>query len=179
MGGKSMSENQSVSKLVSRVEGMDLIIERDFEAPRDLVFSAFSEPVHLAAWWGPQGWETTVYEMDFKVNGSWKYSMKCVDNNQGDFFGMLSCGMAVYQEIVIPEKIVYQDLFTDSEFNVLPDMPGMVITVEFVEKEGKTTVISRTKFSTAEALKQVVDMGVVEGMSSQYEKLEKYLSEIQ
>jgi hypothetical protein len=49
-GGVKLSENKSVNKLVSRIEGMELIIERVFEAPRELVFSFFSDPVHLAAW---------------------------------------------------------------------------------------------------------------------------------
>lgn len=179
VGGIKLSENKSVNKLVSKVEGMELIIERDFDAPRELVFSVFSDPVHLAAWWGPQGWETEVREMDFKINGVWLYCMTCVDKNQGDFFGMKSCGKAVYHVIVVPEKIVYTDMFTDTDYNVLPEMPETVVKMDFLEKDGKTTIITRSQFSTAEALKQVVDMGAVQGVSSQYERLDNYLSHVQ
>lgn len=174
-----MSEQKAVNSLISRVEGQELIMERVFDAPRDLVFSVFSDPVHLSAWWGPQGWETEVREFDFKVNGSWLYCMKCVDENQGDFFGMESCGKAVYQEITAPEKIVYKYMFTDRDGNVLPDMPEMIITMEFIEHGSKTKIITTSHFSTAEALKQVVDMGAVEGFTSQYRRLDDYLNEIQ
>lgn len=174
-----MSEQKAVNSIKSRVEGQELILERVFDAPRELVFSVFSDPVHLAAWWGPQGWETEVLQFDFKVNGSWLYCMKCVDKNQGDFFGMESCGKAVYQEINAPEKIVYKDLFTDREGNVLPDLPEMIITMEFVAEGSRTKIISTSHFSTEEALKQVVDMGAVEGTSSQYSRLDDYLIELQ
>ncbi|RDU37921.1 SRPBCC domain-containing protein [Neobacillus piezotolerans] len=174
-----MSENKALNAVASRVEGLELIIERVFDAPRELVFSVFSDPVHLAAWWGPKGWETEVPELDFNEDGVWLYCMTCVDKNQGDFFGMKSCAKAVYHEIVVPEKIVYTDFFTDTEYNVLPEMPEMVITMEFIEEEGKTKIISRSKFSTAEAVKKVVDMGAVQGVSSQYERLDDYLSELQ
>jgi uncharacterized protein YndB with AHSA1/START domain len=85
----------------------------------------------------------------------------------------------VYHEIVVPEKIVYTDMFTDSDYNVLPGMPEIVVKIKFLEKEGKTTIINRSRFATAEALKQVVDMEVVQGVSSQYDRLDNYLSQIQ
>ncbi len=79
-----------MSTVKSHVEGTTLITERLFKAPRQLVFEAFSTPAHLEKWWGPTGWDTKVYSFDFKPSGIWHYCMTCVDQNQGDFYGMES-----------------------------------------------------------------------------------------
>ncbi|MCF6136503.1 SRPBCC domain-containing protein [Alkalihalobacillus berkeleyi] len=171
--------SKATKSIRTQVEGRDLIMERIFDAPRELVFKAYSEADHLARWWGPQGWETTIQRFDFTPGGEWRYCMKCVDKNQEDFFGHESCGLAVYQEITSPEKIVYTDSFTDQEGNKLDGMPEMLISMEFVDHEGKTKLVTRTQFATEEVLKQIMDMGVVEGTSSQFEKLDAHLKQIQ
>ncbi|MCK6255538.1 SRPBCC domain-containing protein [Fictibacillus sp. KIGAM418] len=174
-----MSVNYGTKSLKTAVEGKVLMIERVFNAPKDIVFKAFSQPEHLSRWWGPKGWETDIRQFDFQPGGVWLYCMKCVDKNQGDFYGQESCGKAVYQEIVAPEKVVYKDFFTDGEGNEMEGMPGMLVTLEFTEYEGATKVITRSEFVTEEALKQVKDMGVVEGFSSQMERLDDLLEQLQ
>ncbi|MFC0189521.1 SRPBCC domain-containing protein [Fictibacillus aquaticus] len=174
-----MAANQSASSLVSRTEGKTLVIERVVNAPKELVFKCFSESEHLANWWGPQGWETKNYTFEFKPGGMWHYCMTCTDKNQGDFFGMESCGIAVYEEIEAPNKFVYKDSFADKEGNVNESMPSMIVTMEFVEYEGKTKIISSTEFVTEEALQQVVDMGVEQGYASQLERLDALLEKLQ
>ncbi|EPD49587.1 hypothetical protein HMPREF1210_03034 [Paenisporosarcina sp. HGH0030] len=104
--------------------------------------------------------------------------MRCIDEGQGDFFGHESWGKAVFQEINAPKKIVYMDMFADEEGNTVDSLPEMQITMEFVEHEGKTKLISRSQFASIEALQQVMEMGVVEGVASQYECLEDLLNEI-
>jgi uncharacterized protein YndB with AHSA1/START domain len=174
-----MAANQSASSLVSRTEGKTLVIERVVNAPKELVFKCFSESEHLANWWGPQGWETKNYTFEFKPGGVWHYCMTCTDKNQGEFFGMESCGIAVYEEIDAPNKIVYKDSFADKEGNVNDSMPSMIVTMEFVEYEGKTKIISSTEFVSEEALQQVVDMGVEQGYASQLERLDTLLEKLQ
>jgi uncharacterized protein YndB with AHSA1/START domain len=174
-----MSANKSASSLVSRTEGKTLVIERVVNAPKKLVFKCFSESEHLANWWGPQGWNTKNYTFEFKPGGMWHYCMTCTDRNQGDFFGQESCGIAVYQEIDEPNKIVCKDSFADKDGNVLEGMPSMIVTMEFVEYEGKTKIISSTEFVTEEALQQVVDMGVEQGYASQLERLDALLETLQ
>ncbi|MGG1575132.1 SRPBCC domain-containing protein [Fictibacillus sp. NRS-1165] len=173
-----MSVNYGTNSLKAAVEGKVLVIERVFNAPRDLVFKAFSQPEHLSKWWGPKGWETEIRRFDFRPNGVWLYCMKCMDKNQGDFYGQESCGKAVYQEIIEPEKIVYKDYFADAEGNEMEGMPEMLITIEFMEYEGATKVINRSEFATEEALQQVKEMGVVEGFSSQMERLDQLLENL-
>lgn len=174
-----MAENRASNRLTWNVEGRDLVMERIFEAPRDLAFKVFSEPEHLANWWGPGGWQTEIHKFEFKPNGVWHYCMKCTDENQGEFYGQKSCGKAVYHEMIEPEKIVYTDTFVDEEGNAILGTPEIHVTIKFEEHNGKTKLITRSQFSSAEILQQIMDMGVVQGCASQYECLDDYLIEIQ
>lgn len=166
-------------KMISKVEGQELILERVFDAPRELVFKAFSEAEHLKHWWGPRGWTLPVCTVDFRPGGIWHYCMKCIDEQQGDFFGMESWGKAVYQEIVAGEKIVYVDYFSDAEGNENADMPSTLVAMLFEEYDGKTKLISRAKYASDEALKTVMDMGMEQGITETWDRLEEHLQSVQ
>ena len=171
-----MSEKQVFDHLAYYTEGNNLIIERKFSATREAVFKAYSTSALLEAWWGPEGWKTKNASFDFKQNGVWHYCMRCTDENQGDFFGQESWGIAVYKEIVVPEKIVYTDAFSDKEGNVTSDMPEMLISA-FFKEDGQQTLLEITSgFASEEALKQVLEMGVVQGMESQFRRLDDLLA---
>jgi uncharacterized protein YndB with AHSA1/START domain len=161
--------------MIIRVEGQELVLERMFDASRELVFKVFSEAEHLKEWWGPRGWIVTVCNVDFRPSGIWHYCMKCVDKNQGDFYGFESWGKAVYQEIVEAEKIVYVDYFSDAEGNEAEGMPSTNVTVTFVEQEGKTKLVSRARYDSAEALKTVMEMGMEQGITETWDRLSEYL----
>ncbi len=164
------------NQILSRVEdNRVLVLERIFDAPRDLVFTMFKEPEHLRSWWGPRGWELPVCRVDFQPGGVWHYCMKCVDPDQGQFFGMESWGKGVYKEIIEPEKIVYVDSFSDSEGNTNEDMPSTEVTLEFIEMGNKTKLINRSVYSSAETLKTVTDMGMIQGITETWERLEEAL----
>jgi uncharacterized protein YndB with AHSA1/START domain len=170
-----MMSDKTANSVKVKAEGRILVIERVFDAPRDLLFKAFSESEQLESWWGPKGWQTENHTFDFKTHGVWHYCMECKDENQGEFYGRKSCGKAVYQEIVIPEKIVYTDMFTDEEGNVVPGMPEILIEVKFVELEGQTKLITSSQFSSQEELQQLMGRGMAEGFSSQLERLDDHL----
>lgn len=87
-------------------------------------------------------------------------------------------GMAIYHEIIGPEKIVYTDMFADEKGNAIAGMPELQVTMIFTEYGDKTKLITRTEFDTLENLLQVLDMGVVQGTSSQYERLDDLLKNI-
>lgn len=165
------------SKLTSRTEGRDLILKREFDAPRELVFDAFSKAEHLKKWWSPEGWSTPVCEVDFRPGGVWHYCMKCTDKNQEEY-GMESWGKAVYQEIQKPEKIVLIDSFSDAEGNNSEEMPSTKMTLTFVEQDGKTKLISRSEYASAESLQAVLDMGVLEGVTETWNKLAGVVEEL-
>ncbi|WP_339278200.1 SRPBCC domain-containing protein [Paenibacillus sp. FSL W8-0426] len=164
------------NKMVSNVEeGRILVLERVFDAPRELVFQMFKEPEHLKRWWGPRGWEIPVCTVDFRPGGAWHYCMKCVDPNQGEFYGMEAWGKAVYKEIVEPERIIYNDYFTDAEGNVNDDLPSSLITMEFIDLGGKTRLVNRSEFVSAEALQIVMDMGMLQGITETWDRLSELL----
>jgi len=165
------------NKLVSRAEDHVLVLERVFHAPRELVFKMFKEPEHLKRWWGPNGWELPVCSLDFRPGGIWHYCMKCVE--PGEYFGMESWGKGVYKEIVEPEKIVYTDYFSDAEGNVNETMPSTEITMEFIDLGDRTKLVERAVYESAEALKSVTEMGMLEGTSQMFDRLDAYLDEVE
>lgn len=166
-------------KMNHRVEGDKvLVLEREFDAPRDLVFEMFADSEHLKHWWGPRGWDLPVSRLDFREGGSWLYCMRCVDESQGEFYGQESWGKMVYAQIVRPERIVYTDYFTDAEGNVDTSLPASDTVLEFVDLGGRTRLVSRTTYATPEALKTVLDMGMLPGITQTWDRLEERLAAV-
>ncbi|MFB9278189.1 SRPBCC family protein [Cohnella cellulosilytica] len=170
----------SGNAMVSRVENDKvLVLERVFDAPRELVYAMFKEADHLRHWWGPKGWEIPVCTVDFRPGGVWHYCMKCVDRSQGDFYGMESWGKAIYKEMIEPEKIVYTDYFSDAEGNSNDEMPSTDVTLEFIDLgDGRTKLVSYGEYVSAESLKTVMDMGMLEGITETWDRLEERLNEL-
>jgi len=151
------------------LEQKQITFERVFNAPREKVFKAFTDPEIIAQWWGPRGWTTTVKTMEVKPGGVWHYGMR-------DTQGQEAWGKSVYKEIVKPERIVYIDTFTDEAGTHNPNMPELHVELEFIDEDGKTKVVSRTTFATAEQLQQVVDMGMEQGFKETWDRLAEYLA---
>jgi uncharacterized protein YndB with AHSA1/START domain len=165
--------------IISTVENdRVLVLEREFDAPRELVFQMFKEAEHLKHWWGPKGWEVPVCKIDFRPGGIWHYCMKCVDKNQGDFYGMESWGKGVYSEIVEPERIIYTDYFSDAEGKVNESLPSTDVTLEFVDLGGRTKLINRAVYGSAEALQTVLDMGMLQGITETWNRLAERLESL-
>ncbi len=162
-----------MSTMNVEAKGRELTIERIFDAPPALMFEMWSSCEHLKHWWGPREWPMEECSLDFRVGGTWHFCLR--GPNEGDE----SWGIAVYKEIERPDRIVYQDNFSDKDGNINEEMPGMLITVEFHEHDGKTRVASTTLFDTPETRQKIMDMGVVEGMSSSMGRLDEYLVKIQ
>ena len=160
------------NKLHVETAGRELIMTRVFDAMPELLFKVWSNCEHLKHWWGPKEWPMDECKMDFREGGEWHYCLR--GPNKGDE----SWGKAVYKEINRPKKIVYQDYFADKEGNINEEMPGMLITVEFTEQDGKTKMVSTTLFDTSETLKKIVEMGVVEGMNSSLDRLDEHLEQV-
>ncbi|MBN8193443.1 SRPBCC domain-containing protein [Bacillus sp. NTK074B] len=167
------------NQMLSRVEDDGvLILERIFDAQRDLVFKMFKDPEHLKQWWGPRGWELPVCHVDFHPGGVWHYCMKCVDQGQGQFYGMESWGKGIYKEIIEPEKIVYVDVFSDAEGQTNEDMPATEVTLEFIDMGSKTKLVNRSVYSSAEALQTVLDMGMEQGITETWDRLGEALQKL-
>ncbi len=166
--------HNAANQIYSRVDDKELYLERTFNAPRALVFKAFSQAEHLKRWWGPKGWTLPVCNIDFRPGGEWHYCMKCEDEKQ-EYFGYESWGKAEYKEIVEPERIVYVDSFSDAEGNINEGMPQTIVTMTFEELDGKTKLINHGRYASAEALKSVLDMGMLQGITETFNNLDALL----
>ena len=165
-----MSVNKRSSNAFTRIEGTDLIMERFFLAPQELVYSAYTEPDHIRNWWGPFGWTTTNYQMDVRPGGIWHYCMRSDDGEE-------AWGKAIYREVEPFSRLVYLDSFSDENGNDAEDFPSMLTATEFIKEGNGTRIVSRTQFDSEEDLKKVMDMEAVEGMTQTFDRLEGYLSD--
>jgi uncharacterized protein YndB with AHSA1/START domain len=102
--------------------------------------------------------------------------MKCVDKNQGEFFGQESWGLMKIETVDAPNGFTAQDFFSDAQGTINKKMSGQTFTIELVEEDGKTRLISRSMTNTTEQLEELVKMGLVEGFASQLNKLEKIIA---
>jgi len=162
----------SNNKMKVEARGSELVISRILDAPPERVFQIWSSCEHLKSWWGPKEWPMDECTMDFREGGEWRYCLR--GPNEGDE----SWGLAIYQVIVNPEKIVYRDHFTDSEGIVNQEMPELLVTVEFIKQSSQTRMVNTTLFDSTETRKSLMDMGAVEGWSSSLDRLEAYLSQL-
>jgi uncharacterized protein YndB with AHSA1/START domain len=157
-------------------EKKSLTIERVFDAPKEKLWRGYSNKEQFEKWWGPEGWETTAVEFEFKPGGKIHYCMKCVDENQVEWFGQEACGIMYIQKIDEPSSFSADDYFSDTEGNINEQMPPQKFEVEFIEEDGKTRFVNRSFLETTEQLEELVKMGMVEGFTSQLSKLEKVLN---
>jgi uncharacterized protein YndB with AHSA1/START domain len=133
----------------------EIVATRVFDAPRDLVFRMWTDPVHIAQWWGPKGFTNTIYKMDVRPGGVWEFVMHGPD-------GVDYKNRFVYDEVVSPERIAYTHK-TGPLFHAI---------VDFVDQGEKTAVTVRMVFESAELKQQVVtQFGAVEGLEQTLSKL--------
>ncbi|MGH7196654.1 MAG: SRPBCC domain-containing protein [Candidatus Saccharimonadales bacterium] len=152
-----------------------LTLERTINAPKDKVWEAWTNPDVFAKWWGPRGWETTVKHMDFNPGGYLLYGMKCVDENQGEWYGQESWGKMEYEAIDPQASFTYTDYFTDENGKVTEGMPAAKATVAFEEVDGKTKMTNVTTYPTEAELTKVLEMGMEEGIKQTIDRLEELL----
>ena len=124
----------------------ELVITRIFDAPRKLVWKAWTDPEHVMRWWGPKLFSSPSCKIDFRVSGKYLFCMRSDSGPEMWQKGLWSTG--VYKEIVPLEKIVCTDCFADEHGNVVPaahygmgeDFPlEMLVTVTFEKYEGGKT----------------------------------------
>jgi uncharacterized protein YndB with AHSA1/START domain len=142
----------------------EIVIEREFDAPREQVFRAWTAAEHLDAWWGPNGFTTKTHEMDFRPGGVWRNTMHGPDGTDYP-------NKVVYHEILAPERLAYT-LSGDGE----TEDETFEVVVEFAEAEGKTRVTMRSLFPSAAARTKVVEEhGAIEGGKQTLARLAEYV----
>ena len=160
----------------TRTSDKDIVITREFAAPRQLVWDVWTEPKHIERWFGPKGFTTRVDSLDFKVGGRAAYVM--IDANGTEY-----PSTGVYQEIVPIEKIVTTDEFGDGfeeiEAMKAVDLPsGMISTFLFDDLGERTKLTIITAHPTVEDREKHEAMGVVDGWNSSLDKMVEYLAEL-
>lgn len=136
---------------MDNIKGNELIITRVFDAPRELVWKAWSEPAQMMKWWGPKGFSAPTINIDFKVGGKFLWCMRGLASPDGTIADYWNTGE--YTKIVPMELIVYRDSFADEYGNRVPathyGMEGFAkvveVTVTLEEINGKTTMTVRHK----------------------------------
>jgi uncharacterized protein YndB with AHSA1/START domain len=159
---KSFVETRRSEKLVGDRE---IAATRVLDAPRALVWEAWTEPEHIAKWWGPNGFSTTTHSMDLRPGGVWRYVMHGPDGR--DYKNRVT-----YLEVVKPERLVYK-LGSDDDAEPV----NHHVTVTFREQGGGTRVDMRMVFDSAAVRSHVIETyGAFEGLKQHLGRLEQHLA---
>lgn len=138
----------------------EILITRVFDAPRALVFKAWTDPKHLAQWWGPNGFTITTYEMDFRPGGVWRFVMHGPDGRDYQ-------NKVVYVEIAEPERLVYKHV----------SGPQFQMTVTFADDGHKTKITAQMLFESASLRdKTIKEFGAVEGLKQTLGRLAEHVT---
>lgn len=147
------------------LEARSIVTTRMIDAPRDVVFAAWTDPKHLANWWGPNGFTTTTSAFDMRPGGVWRFVMHGPDGR--DYQNLIT-----YEEIRPPELISYRHGGGDDLEPVL-----FATTVTFDDVGGKTLLTMRAVFPTAEARDYVTrEHHAVEGGQQTIARLADYVA---
>lgn len=143
------------------IDDRTITIERTFKAPVSLVWEAWTQPQHIAQWWGPKGMSLEVVTHEFKVGGRWKYTMPMPDGNE-----FVSEG--IYSEIIEGEKLV-------TTANFRPMTEGVILEIHLKGDESSTHFTFHVIHPTVEYCQQQKKMGVYNGWGSAFDRLVHFL----
>lgn len=147
-------------------EGTAVVFARTFDAPRDRVWQAFTDPTLIPRWWGPNTSSTEVVEMDVRVGGKWRFVSRAPHREDVTFYGE-------YLEITPPERIRWTFMF-DVE-GIGPQ--GGPETFTFEDLGGRTKVTSHGDFGSPEALEGALETGMIKGAIETWDRLDAVLAE--
>jgi uncharacterized protein YndB with AHSA1/START domain len=142
----------------------EILITREFDAPKHLVYEAYTTPELVKRWWSGRRGETTIAEIDLRVGGRWRYAMVAEGGFEVAFHGE-------YREIVPNERIV-----TTEVFEGVPEAPGVeppLNIVTFTEVDGRTTLSLLVRCPTKEIRDLIINSGMEAGMQEGMDLLEQ------
>ena len=145
----------------------EIIMSRVVSAPRELVFDVWTDPVHVAQWWGPNGFSIKVHEMDVRPGGTWRFLMTGPDGTEWP-------NRVTFREVKRPERLAY---LHDSDVD--NDPRAFEVTVTFEAQGEKTKVSMLSVFPTVEACNYVKSFGAVELGKQTLAKLDAFVQRVQ
>lgn len=140
----------------------EVVLTRVFNAPRAMVYDALTKPELIRRWFGPHGWNIETCEVDLRVGGKWRYTMKGPGNQSMGMYGE-------YRQLNRPDGLVHTENFDD--------FPGeAIVTTQLIEENGKTTLIGTVLSATKEIRDNVVASGMEHGAAETYDRLADLLA---
>lgn len=150
---------------ITRVSDTALRLTRLFDAPRETVFRALTDPTLVAQWWGPRRYATVVDTFDLRPGGRWRMRNIAPDGGEHAFRGE-------FREVTPPERIVWT-----FEYEPLPGHVS-VETLTLSARDGRTLLIVDDVFSSAEDLEAMLESGMESGATESYERLDDLLARL-
>jgi uncharacterized protein YndB with AHSA1/START domain len=145
----------------------EIVLTRDFDAPRRLVYDALTVPEILRRWYGARGWNLVSCEVDLRVGGGWRF----VSRGPG---GAEMTQAGVYREVQPPDRLVYTEMFDDQSY------PGeTLITHALLERDEWTTLTTTARYATPEGRDTVLRYPMARGVSEAYDRLDEVLAHCQ
>lgn len=173
-----MDKNKASSNAATNIGKQVLVITRIFDAQRELVWKAWTEPERVKRWWGPKDFTAPFIKIDLRVGGEYLYCMRSPEGK--DYWST-----GVYREIVPLTQIVSTDSFADEKENVVPatyygmsgDWPlELLITVTFEEYDGKTKLT--LKHSGIAGISATDHDNMQQGWNESFDRLAEYLAKV-
>ena len=161
-----MTNNQTT--VTAEPGKQEIVITREFDAPRELVFKTVMDPELLPQWWGPRYLTTIVDKMDVRPGGQWRFINRDADGNEYAFHG-------VYHEVLVPERVI--DTF---EFEGLPETGH--VTLETMRLEdlpgGRTRLVAQSVFQSVADRDAMLQSGMESGVKDTYDRLAELLKQM-
>jgi uncharacterized protein YndB with AHSA1/START domain len=143
-----------------------ILITREFDAPRHLVYEAWTTPEHVKRWWGAKRGEVTIAEIDLRVGGRWRYVAVTDDGFEVAFHGE-------YREIVPNERIVSTEVYEGAPAAEGQAEQGTLNTATFSEADGRTALTILVQAPSKEVRDAIIDSGMEAGMQDAMDLLEE------
>ena len=158
-------QQQAPTAALTTPTDREIHVERVFDAPRDRVFAAFTDPKLIPEWWGPRDTTTVVDQMDVRPGGSWRFVIRNSDGSETGFRG-------TYREITPPERVVQTFEWEG--------MPGYVSveTATFEDLGDRTKVTTTSLFHTTEERDGMLESGMERGLNESYARLDDLLAKL-
>jgi uncharacterized protein YndB with AHSA1/START domain len=141
-----------------------ILITREFDAPKHLVYKAYTTPELVKRWWSGHHGQTTIAEIDLRVGGTWRYAMVAQDGSEVAFRGE-------YREIVPNERIVTTEVFEGAPETPDAQVPLNIVT--FTEVDGRTTLTLLVQCPSKEVRDMIINSGMETGMQEGMDLLEQ------
>lgn len=145
--------------LVTTPSDTEIVLVRDFEAPRNLVFDAWTKPELLKRWFGARGWHLVDCEVDLRVGGTWRFVSRGPGGAQMEQSG-------VYRQIERPEQLVYTESYDEQSGS-----DESVVTHAFTQRDATTRVTSTLRYASRQGRDAVLRSPMREGLSESYDRL--------